>query len=219
MRVSREQILGHAIRIFAREGFAGATFQAIADACKVTQPAIFHYFSNKEELILASIEQMAKGNYATVSLQFDPEDDAYLRLYKHCMGNLVWGIRFKDDASLLLLLYYFAGFNEKFSKIYAGLLEHARARILEHLLAGKREKIFTLSQPAERLAERLHDQLLGHFVNLLSTARAGPRADQEALRRASELLNSTFAEVLGYSGTFADVRSIKVPSKSDETKT
>src|SRR5262249_10791571 len=153
----------------ARDGFASATFQSIADACKVTQPALFHHFKNKEALILASIEEMARGNYATVGNIMAPSDDAYLRLFKHCMGNLVWCIRSPDDAKLLVLLYYLAAYNDRFSQIYAGLLTRARARMLEHVLAGRRERVFKFSGEPEELAVRLHDQLLGSFVNLLTT--------------------------------------------------
>jgi AcrR family transcriptional regulator len=219
MRVTREQIVRNSIRIFARDGFASATFQAIADSCKVTQPALFHHFKNKEALILASIEEMARGNYATVGNIMAPSDDAYLRLFKHFMGNLVWGIRSPDDAKLLLLLYYLAGFNERFSQIYAGLLARARARMLEHILAGRRERVFKFSEEPEELAIRFHDQLLGSFVNLLTTARASRAFDsKKELERSATRLNATIQDVLGYSGPLAGARAVKIPASSDETK-
>jgi AcrR family transcriptional regulator len=211
-RDTRELILRNAIRIFAREGFAGATFQAIADACGLTQPAAFHYFKNKEELILASIEAMAQGNYATVSGLMRPEDGAYDRLYKHCLGNLLWALDRREDASLLLLLYYLAAINPKFSTVYTDLLARARLRMREHLLAGQRERVFVFQEMPEVMAARFHDLLLGSFVNILTTSRkAKPKELSTLLEQASEEWNARIRSQLAYAGPSLGTAAIKIP--------
>jgi AcrR family transcriptional regulator len=60
------KILSAAMRLFAREGYEGASMSAIAAAAGVTKPVLYDHFSSKEELfttILRSLrdELMARG--------------------------------------------------------------------------------------------------------------------------------------------------------------
>jgi AcrR family transcriptional regulator len=47
----RGEIFEHATRLFSEQGYAGTSFQAIGDAVGLTRPALYHYFSSKEELL------------------------------------------------------------------------------------------------------------------------------------------------------------------------
>ncbi len=46
----REEILTRALEVIAREGYAGASVKAIADAVGLSQAGLLHYFDSKEEL-------------------------------------------------------------------------------------------------------------------------------------------------------------------------
>ncbi len=48
----REQILAHAARLFAKQGFAGTSMNEVAEACSVSKPTLYHYFRDKHELAL-----------------------------------------------------------------------------------------------------------------------------------------------------------------------
>jgi AcrR family transcriptional regulator len=48
----REQILARAAELFARHGYPGATMNQVALACGVTKPTLYHYFSDKQSLLL-----------------------------------------------------------------------------------------------------------------------------------------------------------------------
>lgn len=52
----REEILASALTLFADGGFESASLTAIADAVGVSREALRHYFSSREELLLAVIE-------------------------------------------------------------------------------------------------------------------------------------------------------------------
>lgn len=54
----KKQILSKALDVFIEEGFENATFQKIADKCKVTRTTLYTYFKNKREIFLWSIKQM-----------------------------------------------------------------------------------------------------------------------------------------------------------------
>lgn len=53
----RRQILEHAVGEFARRGLRGASTQAIAARCGLSQPYLFRLFASKDVLFLAVLEQ------------------------------------------------------------------------------------------------------------------------------------------------------------------
>lgn len=48
----REQILARAAELFARQGYSGTTMNQVAAACGVTKPTLYHYFTDKQSLLL-----------------------------------------------------------------------------------------------------------------------------------------------------------------------
>ena len=61
----RIQILTKAFALFAEEGYAGVTYQKVADRCRISRTAIYKYFQNKEEMFLYAIK-LAIGNLTTL---------------------------------------------------------------------------------------------------------------------------------------------------------
>ena len=55
---TRERIIDAAQAIFARDGYAGAKMQEIADRVGIQRPSLFHHFKNKEALFVAAHEQV-----------------------------------------------------------------------------------------------------------------------------------------------------------------
>ena len=53
----RKQILRKALDVFMEEGFEDATFQKIADRCKITRTTLYLYFRNRQEIFNFSIKQ------------------------------------------------------------------------------------------------------------------------------------------------------------------
>ena len=52
----REQIIDAAMRVFAQKGFVRATNKDVAREAGITAGLIYHYFENKEALLMAIIE-------------------------------------------------------------------------------------------------------------------------------------------------------------------
>jgi AcrR family transcriptional regulator len=52
----RRLVLGHAVSEFARHGLKGATTQAIAARCGISQPYLFRLFDSKAALFLAALD-------------------------------------------------------------------------------------------------------------------------------------------------------------------
>jgi AcrR family transcriptional regulator len=54
----RREILEHALNVFIEEGFEAATFQKIADRCRITRTTLYIYFKNKKDIFNYSIKQL-----------------------------------------------------------------------------------------------------------------------------------------------------------------
>jgi AcrR family transcriptional regulator len=54
----QQQILKKALDVFVEEGFENATYQKIADYCKITRTTLYLYFHNKNEIFKYSIKQL-----------------------------------------------------------------------------------------------------------------------------------------------------------------
>ncbi|MBV8500606.1 MAG: TetR family transcriptional regulator [Paucibacter sp.] len=48
----REEILAHAARLFAAQGFVGTSMNEVAEACELSKPTLYHYFRDKHELAM-----------------------------------------------------------------------------------------------------------------------------------------------------------------------
>jgi AcrR family transcriptional regulator len=71
--VTRAQILDAAERIFAREGFRGASVEAIAEEAGYTHGAIYSNFKGKEDLFLVLVEERIDARLAKVYEAADAE--------------------------------------------------------------------------------------------------------------------------------------------------
>lgn len=61
----RERILDEARSLFLERGFAPTSMQDIADAVKMTKPALYYHFKDKQDLLLAVLgREMQNGNQA-----------------------------------------------------------------------------------------------------------------------------------------------------------
>ncbi|SFM00902.1 transcriptional regulator, TetR family [Gracilibacillus orientalis] len=63
----KEIIIENAVAVFAEKGYYKATTAMVAKAAGVTQPYVFHFFKNKEELFKAVIDRAFGRIYDTFS--------------------------------------------------------------------------------------------------------------------------------------------------------
>jgi AcrR family transcriptional regulator len=52
-RARMDQLLGAALKVFARDGFSGASMEAVAAAAGTSKPTLYKYFESKEALFAA----------------------------------------------------------------------------------------------------------------------------------------------------------------------
>ena len=165
---SQSRIVEKAIRLFSKHGFNYTSFQQIADACKIGQSTVLYHFPNKESLVEAVIQKIVIHNHALVSAAIDESDSYLTRLEKHFEHNFSWALKYREEAEVVILLYYLACSTKRFSAIYGKILAKARERICGYLEDGRRAGEFKFQGRAGLLAEILHDALLGGIINVLT---------------------------------------------------
>ncbi len=52
----RDEILRNAARLFANQGYPGTSMNAVAEACSVSKPTLYHYVRDKHELLMQICE-------------------------------------------------------------------------------------------------------------------------------------------------------------------
>ena len=172
---TRLSIIETAIRLAAKHGFAETSFQMIADELDLSQSAVMYHFSSKNDLFGELVQTIVRHNHETVEELLDINDDAGRRLLKYCVGNVLWAQRYRSrDAQILILLYYMACHVKAFASLFGQMIRNGRARLMGHLLAGGREKLFRLKTSPEAAAEVLQDALFGAMLYAASSPGEPP---------------------------------------------
>src|SRR5690349_19923445 len=60
------EILDAALTVFAERGYSNTRLEDIGEAAGVTKGAIYHYFANKEDLLLRAIEQRSEEAFGRI---------------------------------------------------------------------------------------------------------------------------------------------------------
>ncbi|WP_271009905.1 TetR/AcrR family transcriptional regulator [Paucibacter sp. B51] len=112
----REQILREAARLFAHQGYPGTSMNAVAEACAVSKPTLYHYVRDKHELLVQICESHVQDLEALVQevLAQDLAPEARLRAliarFVQAYGQaqnehrvLTEDVKFLDEADRLRL--------------------------------------------------------------------------------------------------------------------
>jgi AcrR family transcriptional regulator len=89
----RERIVEKAARLFARDGFLGASISELADACKISKSAIYHYYPSKEDILFDVMHShvVALQETAQKAIAAQANSDARLRNVTHAFLSLYAG--------------------------------------------------------------------------------------------------------------------------------
>ena len=97
----RERIIEVASRLMSEKGYKGASLQEIADLVGLHKSTLFHYFKNKEELLLVvlkiSIEEVTKNlNLILEDVSLSPEE----KLRQAIINHLDLLVRYQDNVTV-----------------------------------------------------------------------------------------------------------------------
>ena len=112
---NRRLILDAALGVFSRDGYGGATLDAIAKNAGLSKPNVLYYFEGKKEIYVTLLSQLVE-TWLDPLIELDPDGDPVEELLDY--------VRRKLDMSLDLPAE---------SKLFAGEILQGAPRIGDHL--------------------------------------------------------------------------------------
>ena len=177
----RGQILARAAELFARHGYTATTMNQVAAACGVTKPTLYHYFTDKQSLLLhiaaghvERLEQLAREVQAQ---PLDPQArlraliERFMQAYasaQHEHRVLTEDVRFLPDAERNQVVQaerrVVAGFADAIIALRPDLQARQLHKPLTMLLFGMMNWTFTWLRPDGALTyEALGDMIADLF--------------------------------------------------------
>lgn len=150
------QILAAAAHIFSQHGIDGASMAQIADASGVSKATIYHYFANKDALILALVQHLFDADQAELDRLIAEDAPAITRLRTYStnlvalleqhdyLAPIIAEIRARADrieAIQAVVRAYFVGYISAFTIIIQQGI--ARGELHEEVHAGDTALAYT----------------------------------------------------------------------------
>lgn len=108
-------ILDAALEVFSRDGYGGATLDAIAKGAGLSKPNLLYYFEGKKEIYVTLLSQLLE-TWLDPLIELDPDGDP--------VEELLGYVRLKLDMALELPAE---------SRLFAGEMLQGAPRMAEHL--------------------------------------------------------------------------------------
>lgn len=112
---NRRLILDAALDVFSRDGYGGATLDAIAKGAGLSKPNLLYYFDSKTEIYVTLLSQLLE-TWLDPLIELDPEGDP--------VEELLGYVRLKLDMALEMPAE---------SRLFAGEMLQGAPRMAEHL--------------------------------------------------------------------------------------
>ncbi|MGH7770747.1 MAG: TetR/AcrR family transcriptional regulator [Candidatus Binatia bacterium] len=131
-------------KIIAAEGFDAVTMERVGSEAGITKGGIYLYFRNKNQMILAALEEIATEMLREIESQVDSKAQSWTRLCQVVRAQMESMERHKDLLRTLLLVRWLLS-DQRERKKWRRLLQY-RERHLNRLKAilddGVRQKTF-----------------------------------------------------------------------------
>jgi AcrR family transcriptional regulator len=118
----KEIIIENAVGVFAERGYYKATTAMVAKAAGVTQPYVFHFFENKEELFKAVIDRAFGRIYDTFAGVQAPADQL-IETMGHAFEQIIQTHR--DEVLMVMQAHAISdpGIREHVSRLFLKIFE------------------------------------------------------------------------------------------------
>ena len=184
-QIRRQQILDAAAACFVREGFHGASIARIAKAAGMSAGNLYHFFTGKEAMIAALVQQQLDQSLALFA-EIETAADPLQAMLERVAVSLEQQTD-PDQAAMGLEILAVAGRNP----VVASIVRSADEAIREHLLCLY-HKVGEARGLASKDAEAVTEVLVAIFQGLPARAISHPELDKArllpVLRRTLEML-------------------------------
>ncbi|ORB76191.1 TetR/AcrR family transcriptional regulator [Mycobacterium scrofulaceum] len=121
----RDRILDAASKVFAAEGFAGATIDAIGQAAGFTKGAVYSNFESKDELFLALLDREFELRGEQIAIALDRSDGDTAAAAREVSRSVLDSVRDHSDYYVLLVEYWLRA--QRDPQLRKRLIERRRA--------------------------------------------------------------------------------------------
>lgn len=189
--LKRKELLAVAERIFVDKGYEQASIDDILKASGISKGAFYHYFKSKEDVLVASIENLLDEAVAfLLPTVEDPNLDAMSKFKKFMTEKSEFQATKLEYAALLGKLMQSDVYQQKYVMASSQKLVPLFAKILQQ---GKDEGVFDVAYPHETA-----DLLIRTIVGVPSSAAYDDyMSDDEKRRRYLTALKGVIAGTLG----------------------
>ncbi|OBG58447.1 MULTISPECIES: TetR/AcrR family transcriptional regulator [unclassified Mycobacterium] len=123
----RDRILDAASKVFAAEGFAGATIDAIGQAAGFTKGAVYSNFESKDELFLALLDREFELRGEQIAIALDRSDGDTAAAAREVSRSVLDSVRDHSDYYVLLVEYWLRA--QRDPQLRGRLIERRRAAV------------------------------------------------------------------------------------------
>ncbi|SPM35729.1 TetR family transcriptional regulator [Mycobacterium rhizamassiliense] len=166
----RDRILDAASKVFAAEGFAGATIDAIGQAAGFTKGAVYSNFGSKDELFLALLDREFELRGEQIAIALDSSDGDTGAAAREVSRSVLDSVRDHSDYYVLFVEYWLRA--QRDPRLRERLIGRRRAA------AGEAVRIVESSDTVQS------DRQLADLAQLVVTLNLGV-AMEEVLRPGS----------------------------------
>jgi AcrR family transcriptional regulator len=163
----RDRILAAASKVFAAEGFAGATIDAIGQAAGFTKGAVYSNFESKDELFLALLDREFEHRGELIATALDSGGSDTAAVANELSRSVLDAIHRHADYQVLFVEYWLRALRDP--------------QLRERLIARRRAAADQALQVVESTAAMSSDRQLADLAQLVVTINLGI-AMEEVLR-------------------------------------
>ncbi|MEW2481405.1 TetR/AcrR family transcriptional regulator [Mycobacterium sp. NPDC049093] len=146
----RDRILDAALTVFAAEGFAGATIDAIGQAAGFTKGAVYSNFESKDELFLALLDRQFESRGALIATALDSGQGDTAAIAAALSRATLNSIHDQNEYQIVLIEYWLRAVRDP--------------QLRERLVARRR----TAADQALRIVEQAGTSLPGRQLSALA---------------------------------------------------
>jgi AcrR family transcriptional regulator len=180
----RDRILDAATKVFAAEGFAGATIDAIGQAAGFTKGAVYSNFESKDELFLALLDRQFELRSELIATAFDSGGGDAAATAQALSRSMLDSIHDETDYHVLFFEYWLRAVRDP--------------ELRDRLIARRRAAAAQALAIFEKTATMPHGPQVAGLAQLVVTLTAGI-AMEEVLRPGTihpDLLTQLITAVL-----------------------
>jgi AcrR family transcriptional regulator len=136
----KKQIVDEATRLFSQAGYDGVTMKTLAEACCITEPALYRHFDSKEAIYDAALDSL-KERFQAKKLIEILDRQMELEVLLREMAKYIVSFAKSDEDAYRLMLYAALGGHQKaraiFGSIRGACTEYLKGRLEQFAQGGK----------------------------------------------------------------------------------